>query len=94
MMGIVFGAIGSVLHMLITAYVWVIIIAVILSWVKPDPSNPIVQIFYRLSFPVLDFIRRKCPFLVINGIDLSPLVVVIALELIDQILIRLMVRGF
>lgn len=93
-MGIVFGAIGSVLHMLITAYVWVIIIAVILSWVKPDPSNPIVQIFYRLSFPVLDFIRRKCPFLVINGIDLSPLVVVIALELIDQILIRLMVRGF
>lgn len=88
-MSIIIGAIVQTLHMLIWAYMWIIIIAVFLSWVRPDPSNPIVQVIYRLSYPLLDFTRRKLPFLVINGIDLSPLVVVILLQVVDQVLVQL-----
>ncbi|GAD18487.1 YggT family protein [Helicobacter fennelliae] len=88
---IIIGAIGKILHMIITAYIWIIIIATILSWVRPDPYNPIVQVFYRLSFPVLDFLRRKIP-LSFNGIDFSPLLLIIALELLDMTLIQMMMR--
>lgn len=88
---IIIGAIGKILHMIITAYIWIIIIATILSWVRPDPYNPIVQVFYRLSFPVLDFLRRKIP-LSFNGIDFSPLLLIIALELLDMTLIQMMIR--
>ena len=88
---IIIGAIGKILHMIITAYMWIIIIATILSWVRPDPYNPIVQVFYRLSFPVLDFLRRKIP-LSFNGIDFSPLLLIIALELLDMTLIQMMMR--
>ena len=88
---IIIGAIGKILHMIITAYILIIIIATILSWVRPDPYNPIVQVFYRLSFPVLDFLRRKIP-LSFNGIDFSPLLLIIALELLDMTLIQMMMR--
>lgn len=88
-MGIVIMSVANVIHMLLWAYMWVLIIAVFLSWVRPDPSNPIVQVVYRLSYPVLDFARRKLPFLVINGVDLSPLAVIIALQLADQLLMQL-----
>ncbi len=85
-MNILVFAVLNVLHMLLWAYTWVIIIAALLTWVRPDPSNPIVQIFYRLSYPLLAFVRRKLPFLVINGIDISPLVVVIVLQVFDQVI--------
>lgn len=87
-MGIIIMAVANMLHMVIWAYMWVLIIAVFLSWVRPDPSNPIVQVLYRLSYPVLDFARRKLPFLVINGIDLSPLAVIIGLQILDQVIMQ------
>lgn len=89
-MNIVIMSFANVIHMLLWVYMWVLIIAVFLSWVRPDPSNPIVQVVYRLSYPVLDFARRKLRFLVVNGIDLSPLVVIIALQILDQLLMGLL----
>ena len=87
-MGIIIPIIANMLHMLIWAYMWVLIIAVFLSWVRPDPSNPIVQVLYRLSYPVLDFARRKLYFLVFNGVDLSPLAVIIGLQILDQVIMQ------
>lgn len=87
-MGIIITSITNMLHMLIWAYMWVLIIAVFLSWVRPDPSNPIVQVLYRLSYPVLDFARRKLYFLVFNGVDLSPLAVIIGLQILDQVIMQ------
>lgn len=87
-MGIIIISIANMLHMLIWAYMWVLIIAVFLSWVRPDPSNPIVQVLYRLSYPVLDFARRKLYFLVFNGVDLSPLAVIIGLQILDQVIMQ------
>lgn len=87
-MGIIITSITNMLHMLIWAYMWVLIIAVFLSWVRPDPSSPIVQVLYRLSYPVLDFARRKLYFLVFNGVDLSPLAVIIGLQILDQVIMQ------
>jgi len=69
-----------------TLYIWVIIIASFLSFVRPDPNNPIVQILYRLTEPVFSFIRKKFPFVLVGGIDLSPLVIVFGLQFIDIVL--------
>ncbi len=70
----------------ITLYIWVIIIASFLSFVRPDPNNPVVQVLYRLTEPAFDFVRRKMPFVVFQGVDLSPLVIIFGLQLIDIII--------
>ena len=69
-----------------TVYIWVIIIASFLSFVRPDPNNPLVQALYRLTEPAFAFIRRKFPFVMVSGLDLSPLVIIIGLQLIDIII--------
>ncbi len=67
-------------------YIWIIIIASFLSFVRPDPHNPVVQVLYRLTEPVFAFIRKKLPFVVMGGIDLSPLVIIFGLQFIDIII--------
>ncbi|RLA72366.1 MAG: YggT family protein [Epsilonproteobacteria bacterium] len=85
---IIFG-LGGIVHSLITVYIWIVIIAALISWVKPDPNNPIVQILYRLTEPVYAFIRRYIP-TVINGIDLTPIVIIVGLQIIDVIFVNLL----
>ncbi len=76
----------GLLRSVITLYIWVIIIASFLSFVRPDPNNPIVQVLYRLSEPAFAFVRKKLPFVVMSGIDLSPLVIIFGLQFIDIII--------
>jgi len=80
----------QLLHTVITIYIIVVFISAILSFVRPDPYNTLVQIVYRLTEPVFDFVRKKMPFVVFSGIDLSPLVVLLALQFIDNFIIQLM----
>lgn len=87
-LGSIIAGLGSIVHSLLTIYIWVIIIAALITWVRPDPSNPIVQILYRLSEPAYTFVRRWIP-TVFNGIDLAPLIVIIGLNVIDVIFVRL-----
>ncbi len=82
-------AVAETLHMVINLYIWIVIIASLLSFVRPDPHNPIVQALYRLTEPVLAFIRKKMPFVLVSGIDLSPLVVLIGLQLVDNFMMHL-----
>jgi YggT family protein len=83
-------AIVQTLHTVINLYIWIVIIAALLSFVRPDPHNPVVQVLYRLTEPVMGFIRRKMPFVVLSGIDLSPLVVILGLQLVDNFMMRAM----
>ena len=84
-----FTAIANILRIIVNVYTWIIIAAALVSWVKPDPSSPIVQLLYRLTDPVYSFIRRyiKTEF---NGIDFAPLIVLLALQFLSQFLIRLL----
>jgi YggT family protein len=83
-------ALVQTLHTVINLYIWIIIIAALISFVRPDPYNPIVQILHRLTEPVLNFIRQKMPFVIFSGIDLSPLVVILGLQLLDNFMMRAM----
>lgn len=83
-------ALASVLHMLLQAYIWVVIIRALISWVNPDPWNPIVQMLNRLTDPLLEPIRRKM-FRMMGyggmGLDLSPLILIAAVYFLDFFLV-------
>ncbi|BDQ28719.1 YggT family protein [Helicobacter ailurogastricus] len=86
----ILSALATILHSLITLYIWIIIIAALLSFVRPDPNNAIVQMLYRLTEPTLNKAKQLAPFLVFNGIDLSPLAVVLVLKFFDMTAVQLM----
>jgi YggT family protein len=83
-------SIVQLIHTVINIYIWIVIISALLSFVRPDPYNPIVQTLYRLTEPVYGWIRRKMPFLIISGIDLSPLVIILGLQFLDTFMMRLL----
>ncbi len=89
--GTLLQALAQILHMIINIYIWVVIIAALITWVRPDPYNPIVQTLYRLTEPVYALVRRYIP-TVIGGIDLAPLIIIIALQFIDLFLVRLLMN--
>ncbi|TDJ80635.1 YggT family protein [Campylobacter volucris] len=78
----------QIFSLIIDIYVWVIIIAALISWVRPDPYNPIVQILYRLTQPAYNLVRRFIPTM-IGSIDLAPLIIVLALKFIQIFLTNL-----
>ena len=82
-------ALAQILHMVINIYIWVVIIAALVSWVRPDPYNPIVQTLYRLTEPVYAWIRRYVP-TVVGGIDLAPLIVIFGLQFLDLFFVKLL----
>jgi YggT family protein len=85
-------AIAMVLNYLLTMYWWVVLIAVLLTWVNPDPYNPIVRFLRGVTEPVFYRVRRSLPFVVISGIDLSPLVVILLIEVIRMVVVVPLVR--
>lgn len=74
---------------LLNLYMWVVIVAALLSWVSPDPYNPLVRILRNLTEPVYYRIRRWLPFVVMGGFDLSPVVVIVAIQIVTALLDRL-----
>jgi len=72
-------------------YIWIIIIASFLSFVRPDPYNPIVQALARLTEPAFAWVRKKMPFVIMGGMDLSPLVIIFGLQFIDIIIRNILV---
>lgn len=71
--GNVLQAIATILDTILWIYMWVIIIRALISWVNPDPWNPIVQLLERMTEPVLSQIRRRVGMLGM-GFDLSPII--------------------
>jgi len=79
-------AVAEVIGIILNFYMWVIIIRALISWVNPDPYNPIVQFLYKVTEPVLHPVRRLIP--VYNmGIDLSPLIVILILIFLRSFLV-------
>ncbi|MCT7609793.1 YggT family protein [Aliarcobacter butzleri] len=78
-------SIFTLIFSIIFLYKWVVIISALLTWVKPDPYNPIIQILYRLTEPVYAFIRRYIP-TVFGGMDLAPLILIFGLIFIETLL--------
>ncbi len=84
-------ALASVLHLLLQVYIWVVIVRALISWVNPDPWNPIVQTLNRLTDPLLEPIRRWMFRMMGSrgiGIDLSPLLLIMAIYFVDFFLVE------
>ena len=75
----------TVILSIIFLYKWVIIISAILTWVKPDPYNLIVQMLYRLTEPAYALIRKYIP-TVFGGMDLAPIILIFALIFLETFL--------
>lgn len=76
---------GSLFTGIIEVYIWVVIIAALLSFVNPDPYNPVVQFLHRITSPAYSLVRRyiRTNF---NGLDLAPLVIIIGLQVVSILL--------
>ncbi len=79
-------ALSQVIHILLNVYMFIVVIRAIISWVNPDPYNPIVNFLYRATEPVLSRVRMVIP--LIGGIDLSPIIVLIAIVFLDNFLVQ------
>lgn len=87
-------ALAQLLHMVISLYIWVIIIASLISWVKPDLYNPIVQILYKLTEPIYSKVREFIPskYLILGAIDLTPIIVILGLQFADLFIVKLLFK--
>ncbi len=85
--GNLLSAIATVIDVLLTVYMWLIIARAIISWVNPDPYNPIVRFLISATEPVLYPVRRRLPPM---GIDLSPLIVIAAIYFIKLFVVKTM----
>ncbi|HEY5700854.1 MAG TPA: YggT family protein [Gammaproteobacteria bacterium] len=79
-------SVAELLQLCIYVFLFSIIVQVVLSWLNPDTYNPVTALLYRLNEPLLRPARRLLP--PFSGIDLSPLVVIIVLQLASILLVR------
>ena len=82
------SSILTVILSVVVLYKWVIIISALLTWIKPDPNNPIIQMLYRLTEPAYALIRKYIP-TVFGGMDLAPVILILALIFLETFLSKL-----
>jgi len=85
LLGALAWAVPALLELVIDLFLFAILIRVILSWVNPDPYNPAVALLDRLTDPILRPAQRLLP--PIGGIDLSPMLVMVGLVLLQMLLV-------
>lgn len=90
-LGNIILGIAKVLGMVLNIYLWIIIIRALISWVNPDPYNPIVQFLQRVTEPVLRPLRKLVPAWKL-GIDLSPLIAILIIYFLEIALVDTLVR--
>ena len=84
--GNLLGAVATVLDVLLNALGIILIVNALLSWVRPDPSNPIVRFLAQVSDAVCEPIRRLIP-TVIGGLDLAPMIAILAIMFLRQFVV-------
>ena len=80
------AAVAEIINIILTIYMYVIIARAILSWVSPDPYNPIVQMLFKITEPVLNPLRRLVPMWK-TGLDLSPMIAILIIFFLKRFLV-------
>jgi YggT family protein len=78
---------------LLGLYSWVIIAAALITWVSPDPRNPIVLFLRQVTEPVLAPVRRFLPPWKTGGLDFSPLIVILAIQFVERVILPGLLRA-
>src|SRR5271169_3900486 len=84
-------SVATILDYLLGLYKWIVIIAALISWVNPDPYNPIVRFLHAVTEPVLRPIRRLIGYR-LGPIDISPIIVFIIIMFAQSFLIRTLMQ--
>lgn len=84
-------ALAKIIDMGLSIYIWLIIGRAIISWVNPDPYNPIVTFLYRATEPVMAPIRRLIPMRGM-GIDISPIIVIMIIYFLQMFLVKTIIQ--
>ncbi len=82
-----FSAVAVVLDWGLTIYMWILIASAILSWVNPDPYNPIVRFLHNATDPLLYQIRKRIP-VNFGGLDISPVIAILGIVFIQQFVVK------
>jgi len=88
--GYMIRQVAEIVNTVLSLYIYVIIARALLSWVNPDPYNPIVRFIHNITEPVLLAIRRRLP-VFFGGIDFTPLLVIAGIVLLQSVIARLAV---
>ena len=80
------GLFCFLLNAVVSIYIWILIIAVLMTYFQPNPYNPAVQMIHRITEPVFREARRYLPFLIVSGMDFSPIAIILVLQFIPQII--------
>ncbi|MBW1771390.1 MAG: YggT family protein [Deltaproteobacteria bacterium] len=84
-------AIARILDIGLSLYMWIIIARAVISWVNPDPYNPIVRFLHSATEPVLFRIRRRIP-INLGGIDFSPILVILVIIFLQAFLVQSLIQ--
>lgn len=90
-MDILWSALYQVVSLVFQIYILIVVARVIISWVNPDPYNPIVRFLHNATDPVLDRIYRVLP-LQFGGMDFTPIALLLGLSVLQQVVLQLIVR--
>ena len=83
-------AVAKMIDIVLSLYMWLIIGRAVISWVSPDPYNPIVRFLLSVTEPVLYPIRRRLP--ILGGIDFSPIIVILAIIFVQNFLVQSLIQ--
>ena len=84
-------AVANVLNFVLLLYMWIVIARAVLSWVNPDPFNPIVRFIHNITEPALYQIRKRLP-INFGGIDLSPIIVIFIIYFLQIFVVKSLQR--
>ena len=84
-------AIAKILDIGLSLYMWIIIGRAVISWVNPDPYNPIVKFLNSVTEPILHPIRRRLP-IYFGGIDFSPILVIMAIIFLQTFVVQSLIQ--
>ena len=85
-------AVATILDKMLQLYSFVVLIAVLISWVRPDPFNPIVSFLRAATEPVFEWIRRRIPFAMVGMMDLSPMLVFLLIWFLRMFLVTSLIE--
>jgi len=87
LLGNTLAALAKILHIILTIYLWVIILRAVLSWVYVPSLHQAARVLYRLTEPVLRPLRRLVPPSRLGGLDVSPIIAALLVVFLDSVLV-------
>jgi YggT family protein len=92
-MQLLISSLARIVDLVCQIYFYIVVARALVSWVNPDPYNPIVRFLYNATEPVLSRLRRLLP-LELGGFDLSPIVLLLGLEIVRRVLLYLLIQAY